>query len=73
MTNERIKIKEQKGGRYPKATNGTLIRCSPDPEIFKQFEWKEEFIAHRLRYYAFLNSGLNLVYNGEKFVIYTNG
>ena len=30
-----------------------------------RFAWNEEFIAHRLRYYAYLNAGLTLVYNGE--------
>ncbi len=50
-----------------KAPNGTMIRFQPDPEIFKSFEWREEFIEHRLRYYAYLNSGLTLIYNGQRF------
>jgi topoisomerase-4 subunit B len=27
--------------------------------------WQEEFLDHRLKYYAFLNAGLTLVYNGK--------
>jgi topoisomerase-4 subunit B len=60
------KVKE-KGGRDTKAQPGTLIRFVPDPEIFKQYSWNEEYIEHRLSYYAYLNSGLSLIYNGRKF------
>ena len=60
-----LKVHE-KGGKED-ARNGTFVEFSPDPEIFGDFEWREEFIEHRLRYYAFLNSGLVLSYNGKKF------
>ena len=56
---------EKKGKARGEEANGTFIRFSPDPEIFGEFAWNEEFIAHRLRYYAYLNSGLGLVYNGK--------
>ncbi len=64
---ERGKKKSEKGGREAKARNGTFIRFVPDPEIFGDYEWREEYLEHRLRYYAFLNSGLTLEYNGQKF------
>lgn len=63
---EQGKIVEQKGGKDAEASNGTLIRFVPDPEIFGDYEWREEYIEHRLRYYAFLNTGLSLVYNGQR-------
>jgi topoisomerase-4 subunit B len=44
-----------------------MIRFVPDEEIFQRYEWREEYVEHRLRYYAYLNSGLTLDYNGEKF------
>ena len=56
----------EKGGKQAER-NGTFVEFSPDPEIFGDFEWHEEFIEHRLRYYSFLNSGLVLNYNGKKF------
>ncbi len=62
------KKKEEKGGREAKERNGTLVRFIPDPEIFDDYGWQEEYLEHRLRYYAFLNSGLILDYNGQKFV-----
>ena len=59
------RLLEQKKGKEKAAPDGTFIRFVPDPEIFGQFDWHEEFIEHRLRYYACLNSGLKLVYNGR--------
>ncbi len=60
------KVREE-GGKDPKAGDGTFIRFIPDPEIFADYDWREEYIESRLRYYAFLNSGLSLVYNGATF------
>ncbi len=62
----RGKLQKEKSGKSGEAT-GTFIRFTPDPEIFGPYEWREEFIEHRLRYYAYLNSGLKLVYNKETF------
>jgi topoisomerase-4 subunit B len=58
---------EEKGGKGVKERNGTLIRFTPDPEIFESYDWREEYLEHRLRYYAYLNSGLVLEYNGTKY------
>ncbi len=64
---ERGKLQSNKKGVQADAPDGTLIRFTPDPEIFGSYEWNEEFIEHRLRYYAFLNRGIALFYNGKKF------
>ncbi|MDQ7005679.1 MAG: DNA topoisomerase IV subunit B [Acidobacteriota bacterium] len=63
---ERGKLGGEKSGRE-KEKNGTLVRFTPDPEIFGGYQWNEEFIARRLRYYAYLNPGLTLRYNGKTF------
>jgi topoisomerase-4 subunit B len=57
----------EKGGAEAKQRDGTFVEFSPDPEIFGEFDWNEELIEHRLRYYSFLNTGLTLVYNGRSF------
>ncbi|MAG30151.1 MAG: DNA topoisomerase IV [Deltaproteobacteria bacterium] len=62
----RGKLKTEKGGRSSEP-DGTYIRFTPDPEIFDTYEWHEEFIEHRLRYYVYLNSGLKLAYNKQIF------
>ena len=51
----------------PASPNGTFVGFTPDHEIFGDYEWREEYIEHRLRYYAFLNTGLTLKYNGQLF------
>lgn len=58
---------EENSGSAAKERNGTFVSFTPDPEIFNTYVWKEDFIAHRLRYYSYLNKGLTIVYNGTKF------
>jgi topoisomerase-4 subunit B len=61
------KLKNEKNGKAPKEADGTLIEFQPDPEVFKQVEFKPEHVERRLRHYSYLNSGLKLVYNGKTF------
>jgi DNA gyrase subunit B/topoisomerase-4 subunit B len=59
----------QKRGRCAKPErNGTYVRFTPDPEIFKKFQFREEHVSRRLRMYAYLNAGLTLELNGDKIV-----
>ena len=62
----RVLLIQQKKGADKKAGehNGTLIEFSPDPEIFKRSEFKEEHVTRRLRMYTYLNAGLKIRYNG---------
>jgi topoisomerase IV subunit B len=62
------KLAGQKEGRDPKARNGCLFRFTPDTKIFSAYEWNDEFIFKRLRYYAYLNAGLKFLYNGQAVV-----
>jgi len=61
---QRGRLEKDEKGRESGAPDGTLVCFTPDPEIFKRYEWNDEFIEQRLRYYAFLNAGLRLVYGG---------
>ena len=61
------KLKAEKTGKAPKEADGTLIEFQPDPEVFKQIEFRPEHVERRLRHYSYLNSGLKLVYNGKTF------
>lgn len=60
------KLLQEKGGSEAQR-NGTLVSFRPDPEIFGEYGWLEEYIERRLRYYAYLNAGLTLDYNGKAF------
>ncbi|MSU19979.1 MAG: type IIA DNA topoisomerase subunit B [Pedosphaera sp.] len=61
------KLKNQKDGKVVDEPDGTLIRFEPDPEIFKQIEFRPEHVERRLRHYSYLNTGLKLIYNGQVF------
>jgi topoisomerase IV subunit B len=60
------KLKNEKKGKSGEP-DGTLIRFVPDPEIFKEVQFRPEHVEHRLRHYSYLNSGLRLVFNGQVF------
>jgi DNA gyrase subunit B/topoisomerase-4 subunit B len=44
--------------------DGTLVRFSPDPEIFLAAAFLTPLIQRRLRFYVYLNPGLKLTFNG---------
>jgi len=47
--------------------DGTRVKFLPDPAIFPKFSFDFNMIRKRLWNYAYLNRGLTLVMNGEKF------
>jgi topoisomerase-4 subunit B len=47
--------------------NGTYVHFRPDETIFKNFRYKAEFIERLIRNYCYLNTGLSLWFNGERF------
>jgi topoisomerase IV subunit B len=49
------------------ARDGTLVEFVPDRKIFGDFAFNGEYIEQRLWNYACLNSGLTLIFNGQKF------
>lgn len=48
--------------------NGTKFQFHADNTIFKNFHFVTEFIEEQLWNYAYLNAGLTINFNGEKFV-----
>jgi topoisomerase IV subunit B len=60
-------LKNQKNGKAGTEPDGTFIRFEPDPTIFPQIEFRDEHVERRLRHYAYLNTGLKLIYNGKTF------
>ena len=58
---------EDKRDKASEDTNGTALRFDPDPEIFGKCRFREDYVEDMLWNYAYLNSGLTIVYNGKKF------
>lgn len=48
--------------------NGTWVKFTPDPTIFKGYAYREDFVVAMMKNYSFLNVGLTLVYNGQKYL-----
>jgi len=57
-------LKEKKKGKTKEA-DGTWIEFIPDVQMFKKFAFQKETILKRLWHYAYLNTGLSLLFNGE--------
>ena len=46
---------------------GTKVSFIPDESIFKNYKYRNEYVAKMLKNYVYLNPGLTIVFNGEKF------
>lgn len=46
---------------------GTKTIFTPDETIFKNFKFRNEYIVRMLKNYCYLNTGLTIIYNGEKY------
>lgn len=46
---------------------GTKVIFIPDETIFKNYKFRHEYVAKMLKYYVYLNPGLTIVFNGEKY------
>ncbi|MCQ2348734.1 MAG: type IIA DNA topoisomerase subunit B [Paludibacteraceae bacterium] len=49
---------------------GTRIEFTPDSSkgLFENYQFRDDYIETMLRNYAYLNTGLTLIYNGRKFL-----
>nr|WP_264846277.1 DNA topoisomerase IV subunit B [Capnocytophaga catalasegens] len=50
-----------------KSRRGTKVVFTPDVQIFKNYKFRNEYVVKMLRNYVYLNPGLTIVYNGEKY------
>jgi topoisomerase-4 subunit B len=46
---------------------GTKVTFVPDEIIFKNYRYRHEYVSKMLKNYVYLNPGLSIVFNGEKF------
>ncbi len=59
-------LKSEEKGKT-KERNGTLIEFLPAEDVFGEFSFDLQYVRKRLWRYAYLNSGLNLYLNDERF------
>ena len=60
LTNHNDKIESSR-------RKGTKVTFIPDQSIFKNFKYRNEYISRMLKNYVYLNPGLTIIFNGEKF------
>ena len=48
--------------------NGTLVKFKPDDTLFKNYNFRMEFVENMINNYTYLNSGLNILFNGKRYV-----
>lgn len=46
---------------------GTKVTFTPDETIFKNYKFRFEYIIKMLKNYCYLNNGLTILFNGEKY------
>ena len=46
---------------------GTKISFTPDESIFKNYKYRNEYVERMLKNYVYLNPGLTIIFNGEKY------
>ncbi len=46
---------------------GTKVSFVPDTSIFKNYKYRNEYVVKMLKNYVYLNPGLTIVFNGEKY------
>ena len=46
---------------------GTKVSFIPDEAIFKNYKYRNEYVEKMLKNYVYLNTGLTIMFNGEKF------
>lgn len=56
--------KDFKGSEEP---NGTMVSFVPDESLFKKYRYISDYVVNMLKNYTFLNAGLTIEFNGQKF------
>ncbi len=48
--------------------NGTMVTFTPDPELFKGYHFNPETVEMMVNNYTYLNTGLQILFNGRKYL-----
>lgn len=64
---ERGELMEDAKLQKTEEPNGTYMEFHPDRTIFKNFKFNKQYIEDRIWDYAYLNTGLRILFNGKSF------
>ncbi|MDE7437069.1 MAG: type IIA DNA topoisomerase subunit B [Muribaculaceae bacterium] len=48
--------------------NGTMVKFTPDNSLFTNYRFNQEFVETMVNNYTYLNTGLQLFYNGKRYL-----
>jgi len=60
-------VKEEQDVVPTDQSNGTYVAFTPDVNVFKSYHYIDDYVINMMKNYSFLNAGLILDFNGEKF------
>ena len=60
-------LENEMGPEETTKRKGTKVTFTPDEAIFKNYRYRNEYVERMLKNYVYLNPGLTIVFNGEKF------
>ena len=60
-------LMKEEGPAESSQRKGTKVSFRPDEAIFKKFKYRAEYVERMLKNYVYLNPGLTIDFNGEKF------
>jgi len=60
-------LKKEEGPMESSQRKGTKVSFRPDELIFKKFKFRAEYVERMLKNYVYLNPGLTIDFNGEKY------
>lgn len=64
---ERGELVSESAVESTEEANGTYVEFTPDDTIFKKYAFKTAYLDKMMWNYCYLNRGLSIYYNGEKF------
>ncbi len=63
----RGEVVNDEGEKSAEMRTGTIVTFLPDEEVFGKYHFIPEYVNKMLWNYAFLNTGLTIIFNGERF------
>src|SRR5699024_8511641 len=64
---ERGELQDEEALEETSRRRGTKVTFLPDNEIFKKYKFRHEYVEKLLKNYVYLNPGLTIIFNGEKY------
>ncbi|MDA9111474.1 type IIA DNA topoisomerase subunit B [Flavicella sp.] len=60
-------LQEQTTPENSSQRRGTRVSFTPDSNIFNNYKFRSEYVVKMIKNYVYLNTGLTIVFNGEKY------